>query len=100
MGVTGAMSYACGPLLNYSGFANAPSFQYAYNADGTIASEGEVNDIPRYYYYDKLGQLTFVSDGDNDLCYDLMLDRLLRPEIQTSGWAYESLMSNIEKRSQ
>lgn len=60
--------------LNYSGFANAPSFQYAYNADGTIASEGESNDTPRYYSYDKLGQLTYISDNENDLHYSYNYD--------------------------
>lgn len=60
--------------LNYSGFANAPSFQYAYNADGTIASEGESNNTPRCYSYDKLGQLTFVSDDKNDLHYSYNYD--------------------------
>ena len=60
--------------LHYSGFSNAPSFQYAYNADGTIASEGESNDTPRYYSYDKLGQLTFVSDDKNDLRYSYNYD--------------------------
>ena len=74
MGVIGAMSYACGPLLNYSGFSNAPSFQYAYNADGTIASEGESNNTPRCYSYDKLGQLIFVSDDENDLHYSYNYD--------------------------
>ena len=60
--------------LNYSGFANAPSFQYAYNADGTIASESESNNTPRCYSYDKLGQLTFVSDDENDLHYSYNYD--------------------------
>ena len=60
--------------MNYSGFSNAPSFQYTYNADGTIASDGESNDIPRYYSYDKLGQLTFVSDDNNDLRYTYNYD--------------------------
>lgn len=60
--------------LTYGGFTDAPSFQYAYNTDGTIASEGESNNTPRCYSYDKLGQLTFVSDDENDLHYSYNYD--------------------------
>lgn len=72
--ITGKQTTTQVTALNYGGFSNAPSFQYTYNADGTIASEGESNDIPRYYSYDKLGQLTFVSDDNNDLRYSYNYD--------------------------
>lgn len=60
--------------LNYGGFSNAPSFQYTYNANGTIASEGMNNYAPRTYQYDKLGQLIYASDDGRDLNYHYTYD--------------------------